>query len=145
MLADLHGAGQIDIEDVVPGAPLDLDRIAVKTANADIVVKDVDAAEPGNGRIDERRAVFLLADVGNHAFGVEPFLAQKVTCLLQRGHAAVRQQQLCTLSCKKNCCRPTIADALALPLPGARDNGNLSFQPHDWTPRQWLRTEKPLR
>ncbi len=130
MLADQHGARQIDIEDVVPGAPLDLDRIAVPTANTDIVVKDVDAAESGNGRIDQRHAVFLFADIGNHAFGVEPFLAQKLTGLLQRGHAPVCQQQLCTLPRKKHCRRPTVADDVALPLPGARDYSNLSFQAH---------------
>src|SRR5258708_5941578 len=128
MLADQHGARQIDIEDVVPGAPLDLDRIAVPTANTDIVVKDVDAAKPGNGRIDQRRAVFLFADVGNHAFGVEPFLAQKLTGLLEGGHAPVCQQQLCTLPCKKHCRRPTVADDVTLRLPGAGDYSNLSCQ-----------------
>ena len=37
---------------------------------------------------------------------------------------------------KKNCCRPTVADGLTPPLPGARDNSNLSFQAHDWDPNR---------
>src|SRR6266403_951980 len=143
MLADLHGPRQIDIEDVVPGTPLDLDRIAVPTANTDIVVKDVDPAESGNGRIDQRHAVFLFADIGNHAFGVEPFLAQKLTGLLQRGHAPVCQQQLCTLPCKKHCRRPTVADDVTLPLPGARDYSNLSFQAHFSQPSYFFSATPP--
>jgi hypothetical protein len=45
VLADQHGSIEIDIEDVIPSAPLNLDRITVQTPNTDIVVKNVDAAE----------------------------------------------------------------------------------------------------
>jgi hypothetical protein len=73
VLTDQHGPIEIYIEDVVPSAPLNLDRITVQTPNTDIVVKYVDAAELRDRGFDEPRAVIFVADIGSHAFSVEPF------------------------------------------------------------------------
>jgi hypothetical protein len=90
-------------------------------------VKYVDATELGDGTFHKRSTVIFLADIGNNAFGFVTFLAQKVTGLLQGRHASICQHQLCALPCEKKRCRPTVADTLALRLPGTRDDGNLSI------------------
>src|SRR5262249_8530587 len=74
VLADQHGSIEIDIEDVVPSAPLDFDRITLRTPVTDIIVKDIDPTELGNSGADESCAIALLTDIGSYAFGIEPFL-----------------------------------------------------------------------
>jgi hypothetical protein len=75
VLADQHGSIEIDIEDVIPSAPLDLDRITLRAPDTDIVVKDIDPTELGNRCSDEGGAIIFPADICRYAFSVEPLLA----------------------------------------------------------------------
>jgi hypothetical protein len=75
VLADQHGSIEIDVEDVVPSAPLDLDRITLRTPDTNVVMKNIDPTELGDRSADESRAIILLADIGSYAFCIKPLLA----------------------------------------------------------------------
>ena len=69
MLAEQHGPGQVDGQDIVPNRAVDGGAIAVPRGDADIVVQNVDFPEAVHGRLDQRPAVIFLSHIGAQAMG----------------------------------------------------------------------------
>ena len=129
VLAGHDGAAQIDSADAVEGFFREVEqrRIATGDADTDIVMQNVDAAPALLRRRYGGGKRCFLSDVGFEGDAFAAFLLDHRHGLLGRSKIAIDSHDLGTFLRESQHRGTAIAHPFARPLPGADDDGSLSF------------------
>ena len=128
MLAREHDPFEVHVHDPVPCLAGDRGRTCVTGTDADVVVKDVDAIQAAQGRSDQVGHRVLVGHLGLDREGIATGPPDGIRRLPSRVDAVVGADDPGALPAEADRSGASVPDGGAGGLPGAHDNGGLSFE-----------------